>query len=148
MPLASDRVDRLLPTPLAFAAALVLAGVLALAAVAKIRRPEATAEDFAGLGLPRPAALAVAVPAVELGCAILLVVLPGWGGVAAFGLLSLFTALLVSVIRSGRVVSCACFGANDRDPISVRHLIRNGVLGLLALAAATIPEPLWRLDLL
>jgi len=147
VPLASDPVDRLVPTPLAMAAAVVLAGVLMLAAVAKIRRPEATAQDFAGLGLPRPTVLALVVPAVEMGCAALLVVLPGWGGVATFGLLSLFTALLISVIRSGRVVTCACFGANDRDPISIRHVARNGALGLLALAAATIPDPIWRLEL-
>ena len=147
VPLASDPVDRLVPTPLALAAALMLAGVLALASVAKFRMPDATAKDFAGLGLPRPAVLALFVPAVEMGCAALLIVLPGWGGVAAFGLLSLFTALLISVIRSGRVVTCACFGANDRDPISIRHVVRNGALGLLALAAATIPDPIWQLDL-
>lgn len=135
-----------MPTPLALAAALALAVVLTLAGVAKLRRPEATAEDFAGLGLPRPTDLATAVPLVELACAALLVVLPGWGGVASFGLLALFTAFLVTVLRSGRVVACACFGANDRDPVSARHLVRNAGLGLLALAAATIADPIWRLE--
>lgn len=136
-----------MPTPLALAAALILAAVLATAGAAKLRHPAATTEDFAGLGLPRPATLAVLVPLVEFGCAALLVVLPGWGGVVAFGLLALFTALLVTVVRSGRVVTCACFGANDRRPVSTRHLLRNGALGLLALAAATIPDPVWRLEL-
>ena len=138
----------MLPTPLAYAAALVLAAVLVVAGVAKFRRPQSTAEDFASLGLPRPGLLAVLVPVVEFACAILLVVVPGWGGVASFGLLAAFTAVLVTVLRSGRVVPCACFGGNDRDPISIRHVVRNGVLGLLALAAATVADPVWRLDLL
>ena len=80
--------------------------------------------------------------------AALLVLVPGWGGVAAFGLLAAFTAVLATVIRSGRVVRCACFGASDSDPVSRRHLIRNALLGLLALAAATIAEPIWAVDLL
>lgn len=132
---------------MALAAALALAGVLSLAAMAKLRRPEETEADFASLGLPRPSTLAITVPVVELACAALLVVLPGWGGVASFGLLALFTAFLVTVLRSGRVVACACFGANDRDPVSARHLIRNAGLGLLALTAATIPDPIWSLEL-
>lgn len=136
-----------MPTSIALAAALLLAVVLIVAASAKLRRPEATAEDFASLGLPQPAALAIVVPALEAACALLLVVVPGWGGVASFGLLAIFTAFLVSVLRSGRVVACACFGTNDRDPISARHLVRNAGLGLLALAAATIPDPIWRLEL-
>lgn len=141
-------MDRLLPTPLALVAALILAVVLVLAGVAKLRRPAETAEDFAGLGLPWPGPLATLVPLVEIGCAALLVLVPGWGGVAAFGLLAVFTAALAPVIRSGRVVSCACFGALDRGPVSGRHLVRNGALGLLALAAATIAEPIWGLDVL
>jgi uncharacterized membrane protein YphA (DoxX/SURF4 family) len=129
----------------AVAAAVALAAILAAAGVAKIRRPAATATDFAELGLPRPQALARAVPAVELATAAVLVVLPGWGGVVAFGLLAAFTANLVVVIRSGRVVACACFGAHDRAPVSSRHLVRNGLLALLALAAATFDGPIWSL---
>ena len=119
-----------------------------VAGLAKLRRPEATAEDFADLGLPWAGPLARLVPLVELACAALLAVLPGWGGVASFGLLAMFSANLAVVIRSGRVVSCACFGARDRDPVSVRHLVRNAGLALLALAATTIPDPVWALDLL
>lgn len=140
-------MDARLPTPLALAAALLLAGVLAVAGVAKLRRPADTAADFASLGLPAARPLAVVVPVVELACAALLVVVPGWGGVAAFGLLALFTANLVAVVRSGRVVSCACFGSASRSPISARHLVRNGALLVLALAAATVAGPIWRLDL-
>ncbi len=139
-------VDDLLPAAVALVAALVLALVFVVAGVAKLRRPGATAEDFAELGLPLAGPLAVVVPVVELACAALLVVVPGWGGVASFGLLALFTANLAVVVRSGRVVRCACFGAADRDPVSVRHLVRNAVLAVLALAAATIAEPIWAID--
>jgi uncharacterized membrane protein YphA (DoxX/SURF4 family) len=140
-------VEAVVPTPIALAAALVLAGVLAVAGVAKLRHPAATARDFAALGLPAPEVLAGAVPAAELACAAALVLVPGWGGVAAFGLLAVFTADLAAVVRSGRVVSCACFGAASRAPVSARHLVRNGGLLVLALAAATIGEPIWRIDL-
>ncbi len=137
-----------MPTPLALAAALILALVLAWAGVAKLRRPTATADDFAELGLPWPTRLAVAVPVIELVTAALLVVIPGWGGVAAFGLLAVFTANLAVVVRSGRVVSCACFGEASRAPVSSRQLARNGLLAGLALVAATVADPIWAVELL
>lgn len=136
-----------LPTPLALAAALIVAAVLAVAAVAKLRRPAETERDFADLGLPAASTLARLVPAAELVVAALLVILPGWGGVVAFGLLALFTANLAVVVRSGRLVSCACFGAASRAPVSARHLVRNGALLVLCLVAATIDGPIWRLGL-
>ena len=139
-------MDDLLPTPLALAAALALAAVLAWAGVAKLRRPGATADDFAELGLPGAGLLSIAVPVAELVTAILLVLVPGWGGVVAFGLLAVFTANLAMVVRSGRLVSCACFGGSSRDPVSSRHLVRNLVLLAMAMAAATVTEPIWRQD--
>ncbi len=121
----------------AIAAALVLALVFAVAAVAKLRDRAATATDFASLGLPRPELWATAVPVMELATAAVLVVAPGWGGVVSFALLSAFTTNLALVLRSGRVASCACFGGSSATPVSARHLIRNGVLLVLALLAAT-----------
>ena len=118
-------------------AAYLLAAVLVLAAVSKLRRPEATAGEFAELGLIGPRALARLVPMVELACAVALVVVPAWGGVAAFALLAAFTAVLVGVVRSGRIVSCNCFGALSSKPVSPLTLARNAGLLLLA-AAATL----------
>lgn len=125
------------------AAALALAAILVVAAVAKLRDRPATSRDFASLGLPSPGFWAVAVPAAELATALLLVLLPGWGGVLAFALLAAFTANLALVLRSGRVASCACFGGASTEPVSSRHLVRNGVLLLAALAAATVDGWLW-----
>jgi uncharacterized membrane protein YphA (DoxX/SURF4 family) len=121
---------------------LVCAGVLALifvwAAVAKLRDRAATETDFASLGLPRPALLATAVPVAELSVAGLLAIVPGWGGVAAFGLLALFSAVLVGAVRSGSTASCACFGGGSRSQVSWAQVGRNAVLGLLALAAVPV----------
>jgi len=114
-------------------AAYVLAAVLVVAAFTKIRRPDDVAADFAELGLAWPRLLARVVPALELGCAVLLLAVPEWGGIASFALLAAFTAVLVNVLRSGRVVACRCFGALSEEPVSARTLVRNG--GLLALAA-------------
>lgn len=118
------------------AAGAVLAIVLAVAAVAKLARRSGTGEELAQLGLLAPDVLAWVVPVVELACAVLLVVVPAWGGIAAFALLAAFTVVLVRVLRSGREVSCNCFGALSRRPVSTWSLARNGVLLVLAAVAA------------
>lgn len=123
-------------TGLATLLALTVAATLAVAAVAKFRDPARTASDFAALGLPMPAVLARLVPGVEVAVAVALLVLPGWGAVAAFGLFVLFTALLVSLVRSGQPIACSCFGTVSDEPVSWVEVARNGVL-LVAAAAVT-----------
>lgn len=117
-------------------AALALALVFVLAAAAKARSPRTTASELAELRLRFPDALARVLPAVELGVAATLVLAPSWGGVIAFALLAAFTAVLVGVVRSGRTVSCRCFGGLSTKPISRWTLGRNGVLLAMAAAAA------------
>lgn len=123
-------------TGLATLLALAVAATLVAAAVAKLKEPGRTAGDFAALGLPLPAMLSRVVPAVELAVAVSLLVIPGWGAVAAFGLFVLFTALLVSLVRSGQPIACSCFGAVSDEPVSWVEVARNGVL-LIASAAVT-----------
>lgn len=118
-------------------AASVLAGVLVVAAGAKLARRGATGAELESLGLLAPGLLAWLVPAVELGVAALLVAAPAWGGMAAFALLVAFTTVLVRVLRSGRAVSCNCFGGLSSRPVSRTTLVRNVVLLGLALVAAT-----------
>lgn len=118
--------------------ALVLALVFMWAAAAKLRDQANTVADFASLGLPRPRVLAKVVPVLEIAVAILLAIWPGWGGVAAFTLLVVFTTVLVAVIRSGATAACACFGGTSSHPVGMRHLIRNAGLLCLAIAATTV----------
>lgn len=119
------------------AAALLLAGVFAGAGTAKLRRRAATARTFRALRLPAPGALAVAVPAAELGTAVLLVVAPVAGGVAALVALAAFTAVLVAALRRGDTVACGCFGSAGTDAVSAAELVRNALLAVAAAAALT-----------
>lgn len=118
-------------------AAIGLAAVLLWAAGSKLLRPAETAADFRQLGLPAPTLLARLVPIVELATAILLLVAPGWGGVVGFALLAGFTALLIALVRSGRVVSCGCFGSSSTEPVSVVEVARNCLLLIMAASAAS-----------
>jgi hypothetical protein len=114
----------------------VLAVVLVVAAGAKLVRGDATGAEMAELGLVAPGLLARLVPMAELVAAALLVILPPWGGTLSFALLAAFTAVLIQVLRSGRTVSCSCFGGLADRPISRWTLARNVVLLLLAAVAA------------
>jgi uncharacterized membrane protein YphA (DoxX/SURF4 family) len=117
-------------------AATALALVLVVAAGAKLRQPDRTGADLAQLGLAAPRVLAWLVPAAELVAAGLLVAVPAWGGIFAFALLAAFSAVLIQVLRSAQTVSCNCFGALGRQPVSVWSLARNLVFLVLAGLAA------------
>ncbi len=119
-------------------AALLLAGVFVAAAVTKLRDLEGTRAGFVDLGLPQPQVLAWLVPALELVVVILLLVVPGWGGVAAFALLAAFTVVLWVTISSGKLVPCRCFGGTSEEPVSWVQVVRNLWLMILAAVAATI----------
>lgn len=128
-------------TGLATVAAFVLASVLGWAGMAKLRRRPTTVSSFAGLGLPRPELLATAVPLTELAVAVVLLLLPRVGAVAAVALLAAFTVFLLSRIRAGASVGCGCFGSARSGPPSVVEVIRNLGLVVLALAAAATDRP-------
>jgi hypothetical protein len=124
-------------------AARVVAGLLAAALVwagaAKAVSREATADAFGSLGLRQPGPLSIAVPLAEVACALGLIVAPVVGAIGALFLLVAFTAVLVSVIRRGVPLGCACFGAVSAEPdrpVSWASLARNG--GLIALALFVI----------
>lgn len=127
-----------LSVALRLAIAAVLAIVFVAAGLAKLLARRATTDDFAALGLPQPRLLALLVPIVELVVAGLLVVVPWLGGISAFGLLAVFTAFLVPVVRSGAVVSCACFGGARSSPVSGIHIVRNVLMMAAAVAATTL----------
>jgi methylamine dehydrogenase accessory protein MauD len=118
-------------------ARLLLAGVFVASGVGKLRDragARRAAEDF-GLpgGLVGP--IAVALPFVELACAVLLVVAdPGAtaGAIASLLLLAAFTLTIAVNLLSGRQVDCHCFGQLSGGRTSWRTVGRNGALLVLA----------------
>jgi hypothetical protein len=128
---------------LSAAAALLLAGVFAIASAAKLRRPVLTRSAVAQFGLPT--SLARPLPLVELFAAMLLVASPRVGGVFAFVLLCLFTMVVVRTLAHGRVVRCGCFGSVDDRPISAATIVRNVALlvgaGVAALGRSFATRP-------
>lgn len=118
-----------------FVAAILVAAVFTWSAVAKLRDRGAVARDFAAIGIPFAPFTVIAVVVAEFVTAGLLVARARIGGIAALALLAMFSAVLASVIRSGRDISCGCFGANQSEPISAADLVRNGALAVLAALA-------------
>lgn len=129
--------------------------VLALAALSKAwgRRPfEDFIQTLERFGFPRSwagAPLAAGVIAAEALSALLLLLAPREGTVAALVLLGGFTVGLARVWRRGDAVSCRCFGASN-TPVGAAHLVRNGLLltvlvtgSLARQAGAADPSPEW-----
>lgn len=100
---------------ISFAARLVLAGVLLVAAVAKLRAPAITRRRTVALvGHRIGTGVAIALPFVELFVA---VILSAWWS-AAPGVIAaaLFGAFTVIVVRAQlRGVPCPCFGSGSGD---------------------------------
>ncbi|MEU8734906.1 MauE/DoxX family redox-associated membrane protein [Streptomyces tendae] len=112
---------------LCLATVLFWSGLLKLRDVSAFRRHVATTLPRLGGGLS--AALALAVPAVEVAAAGLLLIRPwAWLGCAAATLLLLaFTVYLIGLLRSRPDASCGCAGADD-TPVSEVHVLRNVLL--------------------
>ena len=123
--------------------AVMLAGVLLWAAVTKFQDRTGTVTGFEQLGLPRAHLLATAVPMVEAATALALLAEPGWGGVVAFALLAGFTVVLVTTIRTGRMVPCRCFGGTSDAPVDWGHVLRNAGLMAMAIFATAIDRLIW-----
>jgi uncharacterized membrane protein YphA (DoxX/SURF4 family) len=125
------------PNLLGDAARLILAAVFATAAWAKLSDLAGTRQAAREFGVPSAAvaALAFIVPVAELTVAVLLV----FGGSAAVAgavgavllLATFIVAISVSLAR-GRRPDCHCFGRLRSEAVSMRTLVRNLVLVLLA----------------
>jgi uncharacterized membrane protein YphA (DoxX/SURF4 family) len=125
----------------AYAAAVVLAGLFAWAGVAKLGARRRTTRTFRALGLPSPSALAVAVPVVELGLAVALLVAPRAGAAGALVVLVAFTAFLARAVARGTDVGCGCFGSASAERVSAVDLLRNALLAAAAVVALGAPAP-------
>jgi len=111
--------------------------VLLLAAAHKLRDLEGFRRILGAYRLLPAAAEPVAarlVPALELGCALLL--LAGWpgGGALVAALLALYAlAIGANLLRGRRDLDCGCGGPGSRQPIAGWMILRNAVLALCAL---------------
>jgi hypothetical protein len=119
---------------LSLASVLCLVAVFLTAAVGKLAAPSSARRATVQLGGPTWAA-PLLVPA-ELGVIGLLVARPAIGALAAGLLLGGFTLVLVRVVRSGRIVSCGCFGSGTSTPVSKLTVVRNLSLLVLCVPAA------------
>jgi hypothetical protein len=122
-----------------------LGTVFAVAAVSKLRDRAAFAGFAASLGamkLPpvlRTRTVAVAVVFGEVAVPIL-VAIPGTvaaGYILAALLLTAFAAGIAPAVVDGSHVPCRCFGS-DGAPLSIRHLVRNGLLLALGVAGLLV----------
>jgi len=120
-------------------ARLVLAAVLAVAAIAKLSDRRRSREAFVAFGLPHrlagPAALAAAL--AELVVAILLVPTSTAvaGALGALVLLAAFSAMVAGALARGSAPDCGCFGSLTDSRVSGWTLVRNALLGGLAIVA-------------
>ncbi len=110
--------------------------VFAASAIAKLRSPGVTLDQFREIGIPSPEITRYALPVIEVAVLLALIFAKPWGGIAAFVLLTGFTTTLVSIIRSGRTVGCACFGAVSNQPVAWGQVKRNAVFMAMALVVA------------
>ncbi|MER6992136.1 MauE/DoxX family redox-associated membrane protein [Saccharopolyspora hirsuta] len=119
-------------------AALAVAGVLAFAAVGKLRDLGRFAEAISGYRILPARLVPVAarvVAGAELLSAVLLVVpaVRVWGSVLAVALFSAFLIGMGSVLRRGMEVPCGCLRGSER--VGAASLTRTGLLLVLAVWA-------------
>ena len=100
-------------------ARLAVAAVLVVAAIAKLRDPQAFAQDIANYRM-LPASMvplaAAALPGVEivLGAALALGIWTRGAGVASTALLALFTIAIGAALVRGIDIECGCFGSHSQ----------------------------------
>ncbi|WP_203567982.1 MauE/DoxX family redox-associated membrane protein [Aestuariimicrobium ganziense] len=120
----------------------LIAAVLVVSGLAKLRHTTATRSAFQQLKMPRwmttsflPAALAPG----ELLLAVAVLVLPGWAGVAAAVAALLLVLAYVIVIARALTFpvrpSCGCFGELGMGEVTGLTLVRNIVLAVIAALA-------------
>jgi hypothetical protein len=58
--------------------------------------------------------------------------------IVALVLLLSFSTLVIARLHEGRHPPCACFGAWSARPLGPGHLVRNGLLVVLAIVASVV----------
>jgi len=123
----------------------IVAGTLAVAAVAKLRDRRATRAALVASHLP--ASLDRTLPLIEAFTALGLLVErhSAWAAYVACALLAAFTVFLVVEVQRGVDAPCPCFGASSASlRPGARAIVRNLVLIALAVVASgTAPDVQW-----
>lgn len=121
---------------------MALAGVFALAGAAKLLDLSGSREAVEGFGVPRGLVpiVGTGLPLAELAVAAAVLPTPSarWAAIAAVLLLVAFSAGVARVLRQGVELDCNCFGQVASEPVSAKTLLRNVVLGGLAVFAAIV----------
>jgi peroxiredoxin len=124
----------------ALGARAALALVFALAAVAKLLDQPGARRALGDFRVPKPLVVPSGwlLPTAELAIAAALLIQPtaGAGAIAACVLLAAFIAGITGAMARGEAPDCHCFGQVSSSPAGVHTLIRNGLLGSLALVVA------------
>jgi len=117
-----------------------VAGVLALAGLAKLRSPLSARRALAVAGLTSGKALARGIGTAELALAAVCLIAPGRATALALALAFLaFAAFLVRVMRAeAESVPCGCFG-DDSLPVTRAHVGFDLIAAAVAAAAAIVP---------
>jgi peroxiredoxin len=117
-------------------ARLLLAGIFAVAGVAKLAHRQGSRQAIVDFGVPSALAapLGLLLPLGEVAVAATL--LPAstawWGALGALGLLSVFIVGIGINLARGRKPDCHCFGQLHSAPAGWKTLARNGALAAVA----------------
>ena len=123
----------------------LLAVVFGTAAFGKATQLDVFADSLRNIGpqlfatqFRRLAGATVVVAAEATVCVLLVVPATSLAGLAlALVLLLAFGAAIASVVHRGATAPCRCFGA-EGSPLSSSHLLRNGLLGVVAAAGIAV----------
>lgn len=121
---------------------LLVAGVLLLSGVAKLRHPDADRDGFEALQVPAFLSapwMMAALPYAEVALALGLLLTQGWVLLGVATLAALLCAgywvLIARAVVAKRKVSCNCFGQLTTGTVGPWTLVRNSVLLVVALLA-------------
>jgi hypothetical protein len=117
-----------------------LAGVLALAALAKLRDPGPADRALGAAGMVHGTMLVRALAVGELAVAGWCLIAPGTAAMAALAAVYLGFAGAVSRMRQAGVGDCGCFGERSFEP-GVAHLALNLCAVAIAMVAVIAPPP-------